>query len=103
MHHGSHAEFVAVDTSPLRQADLPRLRQLLQCVVGDVAGVDAVKSFQEPVHHLAQLPDDPWKSLQRPAAWQCFGVVHDGLNAQNAFAFVIDLQRQIAVVNFEHR
>ena len=47
MHDGAYAKLVAVDASYRRLPHQPGLRQLLQSIVGDETGIDAMERLQK--------------------------------------------------------
>ncbi len=86
--------FVQVDPAHASGADLGGLRQLIEGVIGQEAGIEAVQRGGESVDHAGEPADDLPEAVQDPAAAQLFGVMNDRLEAQHMFAFGVTLQRQ---------
>jgi len=61
----------------------------------------AVEHAHEPVDHRGQPAGDLPELVQRSAAAELLGVVHDRFEAQDAFAFGVALQRQQSEADFE--
>jgi len=78
-------------------------RQLLQGRIGNKALVDARKGLLKAYQNGFQFRDDGRELLEGTPALQFLGVVRGSLNAKDAFAFGIDLQRQLAAVQLEDR
>ncbi|MGB0096285.1 MAG: hypothetical protein WBP81_27570 [Solirubrobacteraceae bacterium] len=55
----------------------------------------------KPVDDRGQPGGDLGELVQRPAAAELLGVMHDRLEAQDAFAFGVPLQRQQSEVDLE--
>jgi hypothetical protein len=74
----------------------------IQCGVAE-AGVHTIQVVQEPAEHIAKPRDNLWETVQ-PAATAEFGsIVHNRFEAEDALAFGVRLQSQLAKVQLENR
>ena len=80
-----------------------RVRATVEDAVGQEADVDAVEHGGEAVDHRGQPGGDVASCFQGPAAAELFGVMRDRLEAQDAFAFGVRLERQQPEMDFEDR
>lgn len=76
---------------------------MFQSLVAHKGGIEAVQGIEEAGQYFLELGYDRGEIGYRPTATQVSGVVRNNLGAQDAFAFGIDLQREVAKVHFEHR
>ena len=78
-------------------------RELLEHVVSDEALIDAAQSIGKSLEYGFQSRHHFWKLVQRTAALQFLRVVGNCFDAKDAFAFAVDLERQLAAAQLEDR
>jgi hypothetical protein len=84
---------VEIDAPDPHPAHLTGGRELLQQLCVHEGGVHRVKDLDEALHHPPELGDDLGELVQSRPAWELPGVVDQRLDAKDALAFGIDLQR----------
>lgn len=75
---------------------------MLRGFIADKADIQALKSIEEAVHHTSEQRHDRGEMRQGSVAGQRPVVLHDGLGAQDPFAFGMGLQGELAKMDLEH-
>ena len=99
----AHPRLVEIGAADAGLADVGGKRELVEHVVSDEALIDAAQSIGKSLEYGFQSRHHFQKLVQRTAALQFLRVVGNGFDAKDAFAFAVDLERQLAAAQLEDR
>src|SRR5215469_8640291 len=97
----AHPRLVEIDTPDAGLADLRREGELLEHVISDEALIDAAQSVSKSLQYRFESADHFGKLVQCAAAFEFPRVMDHRFDAQDAFAFAVDLEGQPAAVQLE--
>ena len=103
LHDRAHARVVDVDARDAGMVEHTWLGKLLKQIVVNKGRIHMAQDGDEPFQHLAQRRDDGAEAPNNAAATEVLDVVGNAFNAQNAFAFAVDLGGEPFEMDFEHR
>src|SRR5271169_3583359 len=99
----TQARLIEIDTPDDRFTDPRRQRKTIEHLIADKALIDTAQSLGKSFKHVFQSSDDLGEAIQQAPAVELANVMSNSLNAKYAFAFGIDLQRQLAAMQLEDR
>jgi hypothetical protein len=88
----AHPRLVEIDAPDEGLADLRREGELFEHVVGDEALIDAAESVSKSLQYGFESADHFGKFVERAAAFEFPRVMGHSFDAEDAFAFGIDLR-----------
>jgi hypothetical protein len=99
----AHAPTVNVHASDPRFADDAGLGQTFQPFVPDEAHIHAVECIQKTLGDLSHPQNVFRKAAQSASEGRLGSVMNHDFNAEYTFAFAVDLQAQLSVVDVKNR
>src|SRR5215470_8573826 len=99
----AHPCLVQIDASDASFADLRGEREKFEHLVSDKALIDTAESIGKFFEYGFQSGHHLGKHLQRTTTVELLRVMGNGFDAKDAFAFGIDLERQLATAQLEDR